>query len=255
MKLWKTWFDLRLRFYLCAVLITLIVVPPMLESALHARWQAEQAEAAAPPQSGEMESSDTEESPEATNPYLTEIEVYVHGHEHIIFAILAVVLGVGGTMTQGQARSNLMTLSLPPRRREWLVAQWLTVAGLVTLLCLLTVTLIAVIGLVAGISVPLGALVVAALVNALAAIVWVWPSILSTSLTKDAVRAALLVVTVIIVLQTIGWMFPLDAWRFNNIADQRQWIGSVPWKPLIVAIAMSGACALLVIRRFRQTDY
>jgi len=226
--LWKAWFDIRYRFLLCAILVALLVGPGLVGSAF-----------------------------DSVNPdrFTRWVDGWMNGMEHFIFAVLAAVLAVGGTMTESNVRSNLMTLSLPVPRGRWLISQCTVVTLLVLCLALAVSVTIWLAGMLAGRDVRPGALLVAAILNAFAAALWVWPSSLSTSLTKEAVRAGLLVVSAMLVLRAAGGALGLEAWSLERIADFREWHGSVPWRPLIAGLLLAGATAWLTLRRFERTDY
>jgi hypothetical protein len=248
MELWKAWSDISRRFYLCVLLVTLMAAPVTIRSAVQSARGATTAGEIAEPGHGPAT-----EAP--GGPFELLVTGWIHGDSYYVFAILAVVLGVGGTMTLGNAHSNLMTLSLPERRRRWLGAQWIVVSALVFLLVIWEALIFVLAGVIAGLSVPVGSLLVATLLTAFAAALWISPSMLSTALTRDAVRAALVVVAVIVALQTIRALTGLADWSLRHIADVRAWDGAVPWKSLLAGGALALASAFLVMRRFDRTDY
>ena len=225
MTYWKAWFDIRFRFLLCAVLVAITMVPGIVGAAQDAEtfghW----------------------------------VDGWAGGMEQAPFAILAIVLAVGGTMTEANARSNLMTLSLPVPRRSWLVAQWIVATILVFCLALCMSVILAVAGIAAGRSVPVAVLLGAFFLNGFTAALWVWPAMLGTSLSKDAVRAALIVVALMIALETAGAMPSLGDWRLRNLADLTVWQDGIPWRSLLAGGMLMAATAWMTLRRFDRTDY
>jgi hypothetical protein len=246
--LWKAWSDTSRKFYLCMLLVTLLMVPDAVSTAVESARAAKASEEVTVPPGDPAEEA-------ATSSFERQIEIWTHGAAHSIFVILAVVLGVGGTMTRANAHSNLMTLSLPMPRRRWLMGQWTVATGLLFCLCAWEALILVVTGLVAGLPVPVGRLAIATVLTAASAALWVWPSILSTSYTRDAVRAALIIVVVIVSLTTFTTLTGMLEWKLNNIANVSQWSGAIPWRPLLPGIGMTLLCAWLVIRRFERTDY
>ncbi len=225
MTYWKAWFDTRYRFLLCAALLAITIAPGIVMAAQDAvtfsGW----------------------------------VEGWAGGMEQPPFAILAIVLAVGGTMTETNARSNLMTLSLPVPRGRWLLAQWIVVTLMVFCLALCMSLIMAVVGAVAGRSVPVTVLLGAFLLNGLAAALWVWPAMLGTSISKEAVRAALIVVGFMVVLEMAGTLPSLSDWSLRNLADLVAWQSGIPWRSLLIGGVLMGGSAWLTLRRFQRTDY
>ncbi len=241
--LWKAWSDARYKFYLCMLLVTLLMVPDAISTAVESV------------KAGATATTPVPERPDAALSFERQMSGWIHGGAHSIFAVLAVVLGVGGTMTRANAHSNLMTLSIPRRRRRWLTGQWIVASGLLLCLCAWEALIMAVTGLVAGLPVPVGQLVLATVLTSASAALWVWPSILSTSYTRDAIRAALVVVVIIISLTTFTTLTGMIEWKLTNLANVSLWSEGVPWKPLVPGLGMTMLCAWWVIRRFERTDY
>jgi ABC-type transport system involved in multi-copper enzyme maturation permease subunit len=225
MTYWKAWSDTRYRFLLCAALLAITMVPGIVMAA------------------GEAEG------------FRRFVDGWAHGMEQLPFAILAIVLAVGGTMTESNARSNLMTLSLPVPRARWLISQWIVVTLMVFCLAFSLSLIMAVAGAAAGRSVPVAVLFGAFVLNGLAAALWVWPAMLATSLSKEAVRAALIVVGLMMILDLGGAESSLSDWRLSTVADLTVWQRSVPWRALLAGAVLMGGAAWLTLRRFQQTDY
>jgi hypothetical protein len=243
MVLWKAWADARYKFYLCLLLVTLLMLPEAISTAV------------ASVRAGATATTPVPDLPEAAASFQRQVSGWIAGGAHSIFAILAVVLGVGGTMTRANAHSNLMTLSLPLRRRRWLSGQWTVASGLTLCLCAWEAFILLITGLVAGLPVPVGQLALACVLTTASAVLWVWPSILSTSYTRDAVRAALIIVVIMVSLNTFTTLTGLFDWKLTNIANVSRWRTAVPWRPLIPGVGMTALCAWLVIRRFERADY
>ena len=245
MTFWKAWSDTRLKFYLCLVLVTLLLAPGTITIAVQSLQASREA-------AGGQVDSELLEGAEA---FSRSVQGWIRGDAYLVFATLAVVLGVGGTMTLANARSNLMTLSLPERRHRWLVAQWAVAAALLLALCAFEAAFFVATGWITGLGAPVGDLLAATLVTTLAAAMWIWPSILGTSFTRDAVRAALIMVSLMVALTTFTVLAGLQEWSLRRIADVTQWRGSVPWKPLLAGLTVTGAAAWFTLRRFERTEY
>ena len=225
MTFWKAWFDVRLRFVLCAILATVTFLPASFDAAVNAEG------------------------------YGRIVEGWIGGMEYPVFATLVIVLGVGGTTTEANARSNLMTLSLPVPRSRWLVSQWLVATLLVFCLTAWILLLTGLAGILSGRSVPVAALLGAVVLNGFAAALWVWPAMLGTSVMKGAVRAALVVVSLLMVFALVRNEPIVSDWHIGNLADLRAWQEALPWRALLVGFLLGGGSAWLTLRRFQRTDY
>ncbi len=122
MIFWKSWFDLRGRFFLCVALITIALCPQSIFIAVH------EARGTVPTfiQEAGVTSDEDEEASFTLDEY---VRRWFRGSEFAV-PLLTIVLAVGGTMTESHTRSNLFTLSLPIRRRRWLIGHWLMAAGM-----------------------------------------------------------------------------------------------------------------------------
>jgi hypothetical protein len=247
MTLWKAWFDVRRKFYLCVVLVTLLMAPGTVITAVQSR-QASTRQAPVG-QQAEPRVQD------AAAGFRRHVEGWIEGDAYLIFAVLATVLSVGGITAQTTASSNLMTLSLPERRRRWMTAQAAVAALLLAALCLWEASILAITGWVSGLGVPTERLGLAVLLTAASAALWIWPSILCTSITRDAVRAALIVVSVMVVLTTLSRLTGTAFTDIGLLARLSGWKGSVPWPPLLVGGALTAAAGWAALRRFERSEY
>lgn len=247
MTLWKAWFDVRRRFYLCVVLITLLVAPHVMTAAVRA--------ALGPTSQAAVDTRLVPEGQEPTSALHRAVEDWIAGRAYLTFAVLATVLSVGGITAQTTASSNLMTLSLPEHRRRWITAHAGLATLLVTLLCLWEVAIIAVAGWAAGVDVPVSRLAVAVLLTAASGSIWIWPSILLTSVTRDSIRAALIVVSVIVALSSIVAPTGIAFLDLQRIAGVSNWRSGLPWQPIALAFSMTAAAAWAALRRFDRMEY
>lgn len=247
MRLWKAWFDIRQRFALCIVLVTLLMAPEAVQVAVSSAQASAVAEAVGP--------SAEADTLEAALAYTHMLEGWIGGNSHTIFAILGIVLAVGGILSNGNARSNLMTLSLPEKRRAWLTAQATMASLLLLALCAFEASIMAVTGWISGIPVPLGQLSLAVLLTSLSSALWIWPAVLSTALTRESVRAALITVSTLVALQTVLEATGHRDLGLRGIADVPGWAEGVPWPPLIFGVALAGGSAWLALHRFRKMEF
>jgi len=247
MKLWKAWFDIRQRFFLCVVLVTLLMAPEAVSVAVSSAGAASVAAAGA---------ADAQpETLEASLAYGHMLDGWIRGNAYSIFSILAIVLAVGGILSTGNARSNLMTLSLPSKRNHWLTAQAAMTILLVLALCAWEACIMALTGWFTGLEVPLGQLSVAVVLTSLSASLWVWPAILATAFTRESVRAALILVSVLVAVQTILTATGRRDLGLGRLANVPGWTESVPWAPLFLGLVLAGGSAWWVSIRFRKMEF
>ena len=247
MKLWKAWFDIRQRFILCVVLVTLLMAPEAVSVALASARATAVAEATGPAaEPGTLE---------AAQAFTHMLEGWIRGNAHYIFSILAIVLAVGGILSSGNARSNLMTLSLPARRGRWLTAQATVAAILLLALCAWEASIMAVTGWLSGLEVPTGHLLVAVLLTAVSASLWIWPAILVTAFTRESVRAALIMVSILVTVQTVLGSIGRQDLGLGRIADVPGWGAGVPWAPLLFGALLAGGSTWWAHTRFRRMEF
>ena len=247
MKLWKAWFEVRQKFYLAFILVTLLMLPTMVGTLVAASGPEE-------PAAGMTDEAGAA-VPSAAEAFGRELDLWMAGETHIIFAVLAVVLAVGGILSLGNARSNLMTLSLPERRSRWLLAQAGVSALLVLALCAWETFILMATGWLAGFEVPESRLLLAILLTTLSAVAWVWPAILGTALTRDAVRAALLVISVMVALLLQTYVVEQPWFVFQAIANLAAWEGGLPWRPLLAGAGLAALSAWLALRKFERMEF
>lgn len=243
MRLWKAWSETRQKFVLSFVLVTLLMAPVMVTAALDAS------------KAGSPESGVGEGGLPASDAFSSELGTWMGGNLYYTFAVLAVVLAVGGILSLGNSRSNLMTLSLPGRRSSWLWAQSWVCALLVLGLCAWEAMIMMVTGWVAGLDVPEGRLAMAVLLTSFTGALWIWPAILGTALTRDGVQAALVVVSVVVLLEVVSEAFGQAPVGFTSLASVTQWQLAVPWRPLLLGLALTSLCAVLAQARFRRMEF
>jgi hypothetical protein len=254
MVYWKAWFDVRGRFFLSLAIVTLLVLPQAIVFASRTleanRGEPGDATAAQEAPADERRGQD-ERGMMGWDGF---VRAWYDESAGMIFAIMSVVLAVGGTVAESNARSNVLSLSLPVRRSRWLTARASMAILLTFALAAYVAVVLAAVALVFGHSFPMRIAVIGSLLVALSVVVWVGLSLLSTSLTRESVRAALLVVGVIIVLEFLGRSV-LEAWSPWQVSRVAAWEGGAPWRSLFVVAVLGLGGAAMAVRRFERADY
>ncbi|MCI0415963.1 hypothetical protein L0222_24575 [bacterium] len=169
-------------------------------------------------------------------------------------ALFGVILALGGILTEARHRTILLTLSLPVRRRMWLLFQF----GIV-LLFLLALNLLALPVLIAGgyiFNQPMGfaPALLGAFMLTLTGAPYVGMTILFTSISGDNLRACLYSFAFLIFSNKLDYFAAVDPWMpesFMTVFTQP----GFPWQALITILAVSAVSLATAITRFEKTDY
>ncbi len=176
MILWKTWFDLRYRFLVCigiflAIVILHIAIFPYLKE-LTADW--------VPDMSG------TEML--AASRLMQDYVIYndVRWFQEIErLGLFAIILSLGGVLTEARTRSIFITLSLPVSRRKWLLAQFGTVAAALLAMSLMGAILLSAGGALIGQHYSMNRALLGSLLLTVCVIPWIGLTLLTTTITGD----------------------------------------------------------------------
>jgi ABC-type transport system involved in multi-copper enzyme maturation permease subunit len=245
MVLWKAWFDIRKRFYISFVFFLLIAglhvaFFPLIKG-MGADYQKD---------------FNIQTNLEVTRlmndyAYYTQRRWFEEVERNAIFAIL---LALGGVLTEARTRTILLTLSLPVKRRTWLIAQFFIV------MALLLAMNIAVLPILAGAAGyfnstinPFYALL-GSMLLVLASAPYVAITILFTSLTNDQLRAAIYSFAFLIFSNQLDRFASVHPW-FPEIINESLTVPMIPWQGLITIVGLSIVAMAVAIRRFESADY
>jgi len=244
----KAWRDLRGRFLLCVFVVSVAVLPQTIISAVRggqdvARSPEEEA-AWSEGGSGRIVIPD----------FQTEVQRWFEGREALL-VVLAVVLAVGGTMTEANTRTNLLILSLPRSRRRWLQGQAIVVMGMVLALAAWVAVLMAGVGLAFGEPIPWNILAPGIVTVTLGASIWIGPALLGTAMTRESVKAGIVVFTLVLLAAIMDQSAVLKPWYPYRVGRLSVWSDGIPWRALAVALTMAFGGYLGAVRRFERADY
>jgi hypothetical protein len=169
-------------------------------------------------------------------------------------ALFAIVLSLGGVLTEAKTRSILISLSLPVSRRKWLTFQAGVVAVIVLSVSLLASILLSVGGSVVGQSYSLGHSLWGGILLTVCVLPWVGITLLATAITGDHLKAVLIALGLLTVASFLNRIPGLDPWLpatlMNSIYGE-----SFYWKPLLTILVVTSITLFLAIRRFEKTDF
>lgn len=248
MPLLKLWYDLRARALNILVLFFIITAVqvgtfPSLKSL--ARNQREEV---AKLQSPEVERFLSDYGYYAEARWLQEADMLV---------VVAVLLSIGGVLTEKRLRTIFLTLSFPVPRRKWLLMQ----AGLVFVI-LLAFTLIASIvffigGLIFKQEFSLGHATAAALILAVVTSPWIGLTLIASSLPPyDRFYTAVTVISCMILINIASMLSPaVNSWVPKTLMTAVAYGSANIWKPLCVIFVSAALSLFFAIWRFERMDY
>ena len=245
MVLWKIWFDLRQRFLFCIAIFLGIAflhigIFPYLKSYSPA-WLPEMSDQ----NLGYLSQMVQDYS------FYTDFRWF---QDFQRLALFAIVLSLGGILTEARTRSILLTLSLPVSRGKWLAIQATVVAILLMSTSLLASILLSVGGSFVGQSYSLPHSLWGGILLAICVVPWIGITMLATAITGDHFKAILISLGLLTVASFLNHVPGLNPWLpgtlMNSIYGE-----SFYWKPLLTILLVTSMSLFLAIRKFEKTDY
>jgi len=245
MILWKIWFDLRVRFFFCLAFLILsvllmILLFPFLGSFLP--W----VKSDVPPQEWAR-----------MKPYISSYRLFMEekwfGEVQFIGGF-AVILSLGGVMTERRPRSIYFTLSLPVLRRKWIFYHAGLALALVLSLCCVASIFILLGSRVFGETYPVMHAAQSTLFLGLLTFPWIGATFAMTSLTQDKAKTALLIFCLWFVTSLLQKLQGIRLWLPQHLVDYFNG-APFPWQSLLVILVVGIGGILFAIQRFEKQDY
>lgn len=238
MLLWKTWFDVRRRFWLSLLVVTLHAVFSIGFYATLAgrmdRW--------------DLTAQDARAIAQHTGDLVAFLAESWAGSGLVLF--LAVFLTMGGVMTEARKGTASLTLSLPVAPGRWVWTQAGLSAALVLALAMVGGVLVAGGAYLMGAGPRAGVLLLDALLVSFGALAVVGLTMLATAWCRDVPRAALVSVGGIFVLSSLP-----PSWSLWTLAQAGHTPGPFPWGALLLGLLLSVGGTLAAAHRFAQIDH
>lgn len=245
MILWKMWFDLRVRFFfslafsIVCVMLLVVIFPltgPLLSYA-----------------KGDI----APEEWSKIRPILSDYRLFMDlgwFRDVQYVSLFAVIFALGGVLTEHKSRSIYFTLSLPVRRRQWILYHSGMALVLITVLCTIASVLILIGGVVYAKSYPLWLAMQGALFLSLVTVPWIGITFAVTSLTQDRMKTALVIFAIWCVNRVLERIPPIRLWLPRHLLD---YLGgsAFPWQSLLLIFALGIGGILFAIRNFEEQDY
>ena len=245
MILWKIWFDLRVRFFVCLSLmiltvLMLIVFFPMVGTILS--WL----------------------KPEIPAQEWKHLQTYASDYRFFMdegwfrevqfVAAFAVVFTLGGVMTEQKSRAIFLTLSLPVDRRRWILYQTGLVLLLIMVISVVASFLIMLGGFVYGQTYPMTRAIAGTLMLGLLTLPWVGATLAITAFTQDKLKSALVIFCLWFITSLLEEIPSIRLWLPQHLIDSLE-DASFPWRSLIVIFTIGIGGLFVAIRRFEESDY
>ena len=173
----------------------------------------------------------------------------------ILFAIL---IGVGGVVTESARGTALFTLSLPVTRRRLLAVRAATGGIELALLALVPSLLIPLFSLVIGESYSLSKIVVYVLMTVIGGAVFFALSVLLSTIFSDQVKPIIVCIAVAFILTTVTMLFKKFApYSILNIMSGDSYFrtGEPPWLGLAISFTAAAAMFYLSLRIVERRDF
>jgi ABC-type transport system involved in multi-copper enzyme maturation permease subunit len=245
MILWKIWFDVRTRFYISLALILfftifLILLYPLLHLVISSAKPDLDAVAAA--QLRHL----------MKNYRLFMDEGWFRELQPIW--IFAIVLSLGGVLSEKKIGAIFVTLSLPVARTKWILTQWLATSALVLALLVTGGLLIVAGGIAYGSFYPPLSAIWGTLVLMFAALPWISLTLALSSLLQDRLKTTLILIFGVLILDILKVFTSVRVWLPISTLDALEG-GPFPWRSVLVILAVTIGGLLVAIRTFQERDY
>ena len=172
--------------------------------------------------------------------------------------LLAILIGVGGLVTESARGTALFTLSLPVTRRRLLAVRAATGAVELALLALVPSLLIPLLSLVIGKSYSPAKVVVYVLMMVMGGAVFFAFSMLLSTIFSDQVKPIVIGAAAAFILTTVTLLFKEFApYSILNIMSGYGYFrtGELPWLGLAVSLAVAAAMFYLSLRIVERRDF
>jgi hypothetical protein len=244
----RTWLGLRFRFVFCSLIFIAIGIAcswlwangPMVQSLIQGM---------VPPAKNHLPADD---------PLLHRLGQYDFFVQHIWFEgiatqvlpFLVVLLSVGGVVSEKKSGEIAFTLSLPTRRSSWVLTRMAMVLGMTfTLMALSTVALLAT-GHWFGYTYDLEKAVAESTLCGFLGVMWIG----LTAFLEMYLIAAMNTFVGVLALQFASFL--ADRWTlWSSLLQIDFWHFGVPWRPLLLMIAVAIGSVFLALQRFNRMDF
>jgi hypothetical protein len=244
----RTWLSLRFRFVFCSLICISFGIAcswlwangPVVQNLLHGMVPPSQSRAG------------------VDDPLLRRLGEYDFFIQHIWFEgianqvlpFLVVLLTVGGVVSEKKSGEVPFTLSLPARRSSWVMTRMVIVFGMTFLLMALSTVAVLSTGRWFGYTYSIEKAVAESFLCVLLAVMWIG----LTACLEMWLIAAMNTLVGIFVLQFASLL--VDRWTlWSSLLQIDIWHFGVPWRPLLLLIAVATGSVLLALQRFNRMDF
>jgi ABC-type transport system involved in multi-copper enzyme maturation permease subunit len=246
MLLWKSWFDLRQRFFYSMVVLLLLLTTVI------AAYPTISATKVADPIS-------QAQYQRLSSDYVYYVNsLWFTSNSRTAFYIVTILLALAGVPVEKGRGSVLMTLSLPVKRWLWTVAHAAMASLLILVLAFVPLVGIAIGSPLVGRSYPhLLDSLLPAIGSWLPCFPWIGLSLLLNSFLRRAIKSALIIIPFIIVVPSIVQVVSpsLSRWCPWTAGSFDLWKHGIPWAHIMVTLLIGIGSTALAAYRFSREEY
>jgi len=246
MILWKMWYDLRFRFFIC---LAFVIIHVLFLIAVF-------------PVAGSLVSWFQSDIPKSEwNTVKQIISSYPYFMDHGWFqevkyiSALAVIFSLGGVLTERKKRSLYFTLSLPVERRKWILSQSGMALFTITLLCVTATLLILIAGIAYGSTYSFFRALQGTLFLVLIALPWIGATFAVASMAQDRIKTGLIVFGCWFFMGILQAIPSIRVWLPRYLIDYYMGSQHFPWQSLFVIFAAGIGGILFAIQKFEKEDF
>jgi ABC-type transport system involved in multi-copper enzyme maturation permease subunit len=248
MPAWKSWVDLRRRFYyslvglllLLALVMALYVIAgmgkppgPLMQAAMQGIQQQGYAQ------------------------YINSVWFSGKGNAGVILFVSALFLSAGGILSEKKTDSLLLTLAFPVRRWHWVLMHAAVASGLILALSLISTLCIVLGSLVIRKPYPIDPSLMGVTIGLwLGCFPWIGICSLLNSIIHSSMKSVLVLFAIYLILLRMSskLLLALYHWTPWCLAEHAFWLQSIPWGAMLVSMAIGLMGILLAALRFARED-
>jgi hypothetical protein len=246
MMLWKMWYDLRVRFFICLALVILNI---LLLIAIY-------------PVAGSFASWVKTDIPKEAWGHLKEVISnyplfmdYGWFREVKYISGFAILFSLGGVMAERKTRSVYFTLSLPVLRRQWILYQSGMVLALIAFTCAIATAKLLLGGIAYGSAYPFWRAIQGTTFLTLIAFPWIGLTFAIASLTQDRMKTGLILYCAWFFMGALNAFPAVRFWLPRHLMDYYLNGNAFPWQAFLVILSVGIGGLWFAIQRFEKTDY
>jgi hypothetical protein len=245
LMMWKSWFDLRRRFYCSGAALLFVMVGVLASYSSAIAWKSD----------NPFRQEQLKDVFQGYTHYMDRI--YFLGNVYVLLLLASIVLALGGILAQNKRKTILVTLSFPVKQWHWVVAHAGTTASLILILAFASAAGSVLGSCILGKSYSLFSALVSIQGLWLACFPWIGLSLWLNSYLRSSIGSGVILILISwIGLNILVLTIPsTNEWCLRSLADPGFWRGSIPWKSILSSLSIGIGGTVLAARRFAQREF